>query len=230
MTEKTEDLIADARREESIQDKLGDGFSEGSEERAFYYEHRDRYRRLADALEARQPSEDDREAVANILSEHGAGTYLSMADAVLAAGFSRAAVPDAATDIARNLANATALTGQDARVIAEAAVLLAAAGEIAEDHARCDGRLLSVEKHAERMEAERDAALAAIERVRAVLAKERARHEHLVESGDAAPRTVIGIGKVEAALDGAPEPEEGDAEYQAGCGSWDCRAPECGRA
>ena len=56
--------------------------------------------------------------------------------------------------------------------------------------------------------AERDAALAAIERVRAVLDEERAWHEHLVESGDAVPRTVIGIGKVEAALDGAPEPEE----------------------
>ena len=47
-----DELIAEARHEESIQDKLGDGFSEGSEERAFYYEHRDRYGRLADALEA----------------------------------------------------------------------------------------------------------------------------------------------------------------------------------
>lgn len=46
------DLIEEARQEASIHDKLGDGFSEGSEERAFYYEHRDRYKRLADALEA----------------------------------------------------------------------------------------------------------------------------------------------------------------------------------
>lgn len=46
------ELIAEARQEESIHDKLGDGFSEGSEERAFYYGHRDRYGRLADALEA----------------------------------------------------------------------------------------------------------------------------------------------------------------------------------
>ena len=84
-----------------------------------------------------------------------ADTVLALLDRLAA----RAAVPDAATEIARNLANATALTGQDARVIAEAAVKVAAAGEIAEDHARCDGRLLSVEKHAERMEAERDAAL-----------------------------------------------------------------------
>lgn len=47
-----EELIAEARQEVSIHDKLGDGFSEGSEERAFYYGHRDRYKRLADALEA----------------------------------------------------------------------------------------------------------------------------------------------------------------------------------
>ncbi len=50
--DETRALIAEVRQEESIQDKLGDGFSEGSEERAFYYEHRDRYKRLADALEA----------------------------------------------------------------------------------------------------------------------------------------------------------------------------------
>ena len=47
-----EELIAEARQEASIHDKLGDGFSEGSDERAFYYGHRDRYKRLADALEA----------------------------------------------------------------------------------------------------------------------------------------------------------------------------------
>lgn len=52
------ELIAEARQEESIQDKLGDGFSEGSEERAFYYEHRDRYKRLADALEAANRERD----------------------------------------------------------------------------------------------------------------------------------------------------------------------------
>lgn len=43
------------------------------------------------------PSEDDREALASILSEHGAGTYLSMADAILAR-WPRAAVPGAAPD------------------------------------------------------------------------------------------------------------------------------------
>lgn len=52
------ELIAEARQEESIQDKLGDGFSEGSEERAFYYEHRDRYKRLTDALEVATSERD----------------------------------------------------------------------------------------------------------------------------------------------------------------------------
>lgn len=101
------------------------------------------------ALEARQPTEDDREALIEVIGsvayqayEHG-----RIADAILAAGFPRAAVPDAATE--------------------------------------------------------------ALERVRAVLAEERAWHEHLIESGDAVPRTVVGIGKVEAALDGAPEQEVG---------------------
>ncbi len=51
-TDETQALIAEARQEESIHDKLGDGFGEDSEERAFYYEHRDRYKRLADALAA----------------------------------------------------------------------------------------------------------------------------------------------------------------------------------
>jgi len=50
--DETRALIAEVRQEESIQDKLGDGFGEGSEERAFYYGHLDRYKRLADALEA----------------------------------------------------------------------------------------------------------------------------------------------------------------------------------
>lgn len=70
------------------------------------------------------------------------------------------------------------------------------------------------------LRAERDAAIEAIERVRAVLDEERAWLEHLVESGDAVPRTVVGIGKVEAALDGAPEPEW---EYSVGFND-----PECG--
>lgn len=52
----------------------------------------------------------------------------------------------------------------------------------------------------------------AVARVRAVLAEERAWLEHLVESGDACPRVVIGIGKVEAALDGAPEPGLSESE------------------
>lgn len=64
-------------------------------------------RDLADALEARQPSENDREALVRVVANHpiaplmrlgGDAGYL-LADAILAAGFSRAAVPDAATDV-----------------------------------------------------------------------------------------------------------------------------------
>ena len=71
-------------------------------------------------------------------------------------------------------------------------------------------KLSTAKADSERIEMQR-----ALDRVRAVLAKERAWHEHLVESGDAVPRNVIGIGKVESALDGAPEPED-VWEYQWG--------------
>lgn len=104
--DETRALIAEARQEESIQDKLGGGFSEGSDERAFYYEHRDRYKRLADALEARQPSGDDREVVKALnqaLTNDGGPATREKAlydAAVLArrALLSRDAAPDAATD------------------------------------------------------------------------------------------------------------------------------------
>ena len=70
-----------------------------------------------------------------------------------------------------------------------------------------------------RVEAERDAALAAVERVRAAVKP----WGSILSAAK---------GEVLAALDGAPEPEvEAEEEmYQAGCGSWDCLAPECGRA
>jgi len=61
-TDETQALIAEARQEESIHDKLGDGFGEDSEERAFYYEHRDRYKRLADALAALATPQEEKSA------------------------------------------------------------------------------------------------------------------------------------------------------------------------
>lgn len=80
--------------------------------------------------------------------------------------------------------------------------------------------------------AERDAAVAAIERVCARL------QPTLGGTPTGEVADVCGCGKdyfpcdhaaaIIAALDGVPEPEE--EMYQAGCGSWDCRAPECGRA
>lgn len=88
------------------------------------------------------------------------------------------------------------------------------------------------------VEAERDAALAAVGRVRAMHRRLNIVDEVTDERLGDACEVCYEIESYEltwpcptiAALDGAPEPEEGDAEYQAGCGSWDCRAPECGRA
>ena len=102
--------------------------------------------RAADALSTRQPTEDDREAIAKALCE-GADTcwndlteqelvwHYRDAESVLAAGFSRATEPDAATERGR-------------QVEAELRDML-----------RVDIPSLK---------AERDAALAAIERVRAI--------------------------------------------------------------
>lgn len=81
MTDNTRELIAEARQEESIQDKLGDGFGEGSEERAFYYEHRDRYKRLADALEAATRERDAAvAAVGQVRAIHRKYTYYDLED------------------------------------------------------------------------------------------------------------------------------------------------------
>ena len=132
---------------------------------------------------------------------------------------SRATVPDAATEIARSLARASTITGADAEVIAGASMKLAALGEIAELHALCDDRLWSVEKHAERMEAERDAALAAVARVRAIHApgkiidvwgKSRSQADDFlvcVECTDPDNWWIAHPCATVAALDGAPEPE-----------------------
>ena len=95
------ELISEARREESIHDKLGDGFSEGSEERAFYYEHRDRYKRLADALEVRQPSEEGEYILRLIetIKQTGGSVEVSGVKIMPCDEFGRtAAVPDAATE------------------------------------------------------------------------------------------------------------------------------------
>lgn len=83
---------------------------------------------------------------------------------------------------------------------------------------------------ADEARSERDAAIAAVERARAaaisigLLGK--------LPPGDHSEILSAAAKDILAALDGAPE-HEAEAEeemYQAGCGSWDCRAPECGRA
>ena len=162
------ELIAEARQEESIQDKLGDGFSDGSEERAFYYEHRDRYKRLADALEARQSSVIDRDVAIDAIaggtiSVPGGYGVLHGDDAanIVDAIIGQAAVPDAATDLAQ---------------------------------AKSDLKTVGAVSRStfDKLKAERDAALAAIERVRAI-----------AERHGMKPWTE----EIFAALDGAPEPE-----------------------
>ena len=105
--------------------------------------------------------------------------------------------------------------------------------EVLDAH-RCDESAERAYKRTIRAEAERDAALEAIERCRGVLASWKsvqASNREQFESGN--PGMIVPIdcvGGLSAALDGAPEPESEEEMYQAGCGSWDCRAPECGRA
>lgn len=125
----------------------------------------------ADALEAatRQPSEDDREVLRSILLDHLRGIDVScMEAAILAAGFSRAAVPDTATE-----------------------------GDYHE----------GLEEGTKIGRAERDAALAAVDRVRAAVSGHPECDRY--EEGD-----VISCGwksayaSVVTALDVAPEPED----------------------
>lgn len=116
---------------------------------------------------------------------------------------SDAAAPDAATEWGMSLAELE---------------------DIAETHAFCADRLFIETERAEIAEAERDAALAAIERVRAE-ADAYAEQPDVMEPCGAVAQAL------RVALDGAPEPDNETEEemYQARCGSWDCRAPECGR-
>lgn len=197
------ELIEEAWQEASIHDKLGDGFSEGSEERAFYYGHRDRYKRLADALAARQPSEDDRERFAKQLRDIGAVIKVGEAccceacectsewvNAPLAIVLDRlvprAAVPDAATE-----GHACALPG----------------------HAGCTRVMVDGESWSDHLPAERDAATEALERVRAAV--ESLWIERFEPKGPDSWYAGIFNAKVKvnAALDGAPEPEGTNGEW-----------------
>ena len=146
---------------------------------------------VIDALEARQPTENDREALVRVVANHpiaplmrlGGDAGYPLADAILAAGFSRAAVPDAAT------------------------------GELERAYDLIDMREFEIDNLHElisELRAEHDAALAALERVRAVCL-----HLGGVD-GDVsqpAPSYYTSIGRnvvateVLAALDGAPESE-----------------------
>lgn len=151
-----------------------------------------------DALEARQPTEGDREALAKVLfaaentrdwvgwellTDVAREAYLEVAEIVLDAGFSRAAVPDAATEEAQRQA------------------------------ARADANLREwdvASERADKAETERDAALAAIERVQETLSLHNPNGRLVKE--------------VLAALDGAPEPD--DDPCKAETHSWSHYRPE----
>lgn len=188
--QQCEDIVKITRSEDLILPD-GDGDYETVWERAF------KMRADLDALEARQPSEDDRESLIDVVKRNRSVvkrmsdgypsvafvTDETIADAILAAGFSRAAVPDAATE---ELANAKDGWDSALRIVNESNDI------------------------SKKLGAERDAALAAIDRARAVCL-----HLGGVD-GDVsqpAPSYYVSVGRnavateVLAALDGAPEPE-----------------------
>ena len=77
--------------------------------------------------------------------------------------------------------------------------------------------------------AERDAALSTIAKVREAVSGHPECDRY--EDGDAITcGWKNAYASVVRAIEEAPEVEAEEEMYQAGCGSWDCRAPECGRA
>lgn len=174
---------------------------------------------------ARQPTEDGREALDKIVTEYDLALYTK--EETLDR-LSRAAVPDAATEAKQPegwstedrrdaLAQAATRWGERAGdpSTADYAAGAVTGFALGAEWQKARETFISYRVIADEARAERDAALAAVERVLAVLAEERAWLEHLVESGDAMSRNVVGIGKVEAALDWAPEPEwEYGREYR----------------
>lgn len=143
----------------------------------------------------------------------------------------RAAVPDAATEeLLKRVEEAEAQSAED-RV--EWQQMKERASQRFNAYQQKKRELRQMEIRAEKAEAERDASVAALERVRAIHAPEVVGiHEGYGEEVWCPTCKHHYPCPTVAALDGAPEPEPEPEEemYQARCGSWDCRAPECGRA
>ena len=165
-----------------------------------------------DALEARQPSENDREATeAEIDKAAGA---LHMAKCCSLNGDSPHDFPEASEVFA---------AGVVLNAVPRAAVPDAATGELARAHDLIELREFEIDNLDElitELRAERDAALDAIERARAVCL-----HLGGVD-GDVsqpAPSYYVSVGRnvvateVLAALDGAPEPETAPENYEPKC-------------
>ena len=161
---------------------------------------------VIDALEARQPTENDREALVRVVANHpiaplmrlGGDAGYPLADAILAAGFSRAAVPDAATEeLLKRVEEAETQSAED-RV--EWQQMKERASQRFNAYQQKKRELRQMEVRAEKAQAERDAALAAIERVRAE-ADAYAEQPDVMELCGAVAQAL------RTALDGAPEPE-----------------------
>lgn len=254
MTENAEELIAEAREACEMQYFKGT-YQAGLMER------------LADALEARQPSEDDREALARVMdtlayyhcrsvnpkADHPRMGYHAMTEDQrehlrekqreaaeeimrMIPSLSRAAVPDAAgVDAVLNRLDELNNCGISYEVYSELHDLVSAiptavpdaATEIERYKDAAEGnriRLVHAQNDAERFEAERDAALAAIERVR--VAKHEVDSVHQIHGADclcgyssarSRSRTEHITEAMLAALDGAPEPETAPENYEPKC-------------
>ena len=154
----------------------------------------------------RQHSEDDREALVRVVANHpiaplmrlGGDAGYPLADAILSAGFSRAAVPDAATEeLLKRVEEAEAQSAEDR---ADWRQMKGRAAQRFNAYQRKKRELRRMEIRAEKAEAERAAALAAIERVRAE-ADAYAEQPDVMEPCGAVAQAL------RTALDGAPEPE-----------------------
>lgn len=180
-------------------------------------------RRLADALEARQPSEDASgaiSAVLNRLDELNNGgisyeVYSELHDLVSAIPY---AVPDAATE-AHDPKNLSIMNGWLVECVGEHTCGTGPDGYYGAHEPGCGYEPLvnlselpgypdeekwgvalgDMTERAQKAEAERDAALAAVERVRAL--------EAFSLTDSYLAWTVVDHGDLLAALDGAPEPE-----------------------
>ncbi|NLA65115.1 MAG: hypothetical protein GX862_04165 [Leucobacter sp.] len=241
VSKTNEALIAEAR-DRAAHMKLLAKITENSPGAAVAVEEADRMTRFADALEAAtrvpvQGEPSNRENCPGSGGHAGVGTYCMVCDLL-------AVEPNDDREALKRIAEEASVQRLKDSIEEWRKAIGSACGTFPDDwelefwhagyrhgaNAMIEHQLsrATVSDAANELRAERDAAVAAIERVRAIHRPTMPGYgpKACVHDGRAWPCPTI------AALDGAPEPEvEAEEEmYQAGCGSWDCRAPECGRA